>query len=89
MYFLSIQLAAWSGNEDIVKILIEAGANVNSIDKQGRTSLIAASYMGHYDIVEILLESGANVNHTDLDGRNALCVAALCGSSGYSKVNIN
>lgn len=69
-----------------MRALITAGADVNSVDKQGRTSLIAASYMGHYEIVEILLENGAEVNHLDIDGRSALCVAALCGSSGYSRV---
>jgi ankyrin repeat protein len=39
----ALRAASWSGNEDIVRILIAARANVNSIDRQGRTSLIAAS----------------------------------------------
>lgn len=69
----------------IFKILFKAGANVSSVDKQGRTSLTAASSMSQVDIVKILLEIRAYVNLLDLNGRSVRCMAGLCGSSGYSQ----
>lgn len=48
----ALRAASWSGHEDILKALILAGADVNSVDKQGRTSLIAASYSKfHYFVI--------------------------------------
>lgn len=42
----ALRAAAWSGHEEIVKILLQNGAQVNSTDHEGRTALIAAAYMG-------------------------------------------
>ena len=59
-----LQFAAESGNLNSVKLLVEAGANVNApaCDIKGMTALQAASYGGHIDMVAFLLHSGANVD---------------------------
>jgi len=44
---------------DIVKLLLEKGADVNAKNHYGTTALKAASDIGHTDIVKMLKEAGA------------------------------
>ena len=55
--------AASNGHTDIVRSLIENGAEVGATDVLGRTPLHVA--VDHPRVVEILLEEGAAVNATD------------------------
>ena len=64
--------ASWNGREDIVKLLLNRGANVHSADYKGWTPLIYASHHGYINVIKILLKSGANVNNRDATGNNAL-----------------
>lgn len=52
-----------AGNEAIVSLLIQNGANVNAQDPLGESALSVAAYKGHLEVVNTLLKSGANVNH--------------------------
>ncbi len=61
MGYFALKEACSSGNTEIVKLLLEHGANVNQPDFFG-TSLHAACKEGHTEIVKLLLEHGANVN---------------------------
>jgi ankyrin repeat protein len=54
--------AAKLGRTDIVRILLDGGWAVDSVDKTSCTALHAASEMGHLDIVQELIELGANVD---------------------------
>merc|ERR1712112_330760 len=45
---------------EVVKLLIKAGANVNS-DKSGCSPLTRSSSRGHVEIMECLIQAGANV----------------------------
>ena len=49
------------GNEEIVKLLISYGADVNAVNSQGETPLMQAS-SGSSKLVEILLDNGADLN---------------------------
>jgi len=62
-----LQLAADSGNLEIVKELIKRGANVNQ-PEYGRTPLHIAASSGNLEIVKELIKSGANVNQPDENG---------------------
>ena len=68
--------ALWYGKEDIVELLIQAGADVNKSIGFNQTPLIKAVYRRHADIVELLLKSGADVNETDENGQTPLMKAA-------------
>ena len=46
----------------MIEKLVESGADVNKMDSEGRTALMAASFMDHSKIVEILLNSEAEPN---------------------------
>lgn len=59
-------LGASHGRLDTVKLLIEAGADVNIQDEDGSTSLMCAAEHGHGDIVKYLLaQADCDPNITD------------------------
>lgn len=51
--------AAAAGHLPLVKLLVRAGANVNSTTRTHSTPLRAACFDGHYDIVKFLVDNGA------------------------------
>ena len=60
---------------DLVKYLIEMGANLEAKNEMSRTPLIQASIKNHPEIVEALLRARACVNHRDRSDRTALYYA--------------
>ena len=61
-----LHMASQHGHFDIVHLLIDHGADVNT--KMGHlAALHLASHDGYFDIVKALLERGANV-HTFMNG---------------------
>jgi ankyrin repeat protein len=74
--YTALAHAANLGHAEIVKMLLEAGADANAKTKYyGRTPIILAALNGHLDVVKILINSGADVNHIGTDGVNALIFA--------------
>lgn len=68
-------LASDYGQLEIIKYLLDKGANVESTDKHGITALLAAIWEGHTQCVKVLLEAGANKNGTAPDGTSYLDAA--------------
>lgn len=64
-----LQVAIENGDEDIVQLLIERGANVNVTDEYGATPLMQVESL---DLMRLLIERGANVNAADKEGQTAL-----------------
>ena len=60
---------------DIVKLLLDYGADPNSSDKFGVTALMYACQKGQENNVELLIESGAEVNAQSLIKKSALLYA--------------
>ena len=79
-------LASDRGYTEIVKLLLEAGANVNLQDSHGNTALMWASSKGHIEVVRLLLESGAKVDLQNKDGATALMWASGDGKKEIAKI---
>ncbi len=60
-----VALAAERGFLEIVKMLVEAGADVDAMNAVGHTALNRAVFFGKADVVDYLLEKKADVNVTD------------------------
>ncbi|XP_041930425.1 ankyrin repeat domain-containing protein 50 [Alosa sapidissima] len=73
--------AAYSGNLDVVNLLITRRANMELEDNHGQTPLTLAARQGHTKVVNCLIGFEANINHTDHDGWTALRSAAWGGHS--------
>lgn len=79
--FSPLFYAAYNGNFEAVKALVEVGhANVNKLTQNDETPLFAASRTGHPEIVQYLAEKGAAVNTTErVYGQSPLIVASAKG----------
>ena len=73
---------------ELIKLLIEAGANVNAKENDGRTPLMCAADKGHSEIVKLLIENGADVNAKNNYGHTSLMCAAGKGHTEIVKLLI-
>ncbi len=71
--------ASFYGHVDIVRQLLDKGADVNAKDKDGYTALMEASGGGHVDVVNLLLAKGADINAKDKKRWTALMEASFGG----------
>jgi ankyrin repeat protein len=79
--FSPLQYAAYKGDVELCRLLLDHGANVNEMviepgwPGHGRTPLHWAVMGGHVEVVRLLLSRGAKVNIKDEDGKTALDLA--------------
>ncbi|MES2603616.1 MAG: ankyrin repeat domain-containing protein, partial [Pseudomonadota bacterium] len=71
--------AAREGCVECVKLLVEAGAELDQGDAENVTPLLAAVINMHFDTAKYLVEAGANVNKWSFRGENPI----------YSAVDVN
>ena len=81
--------ACTGGHIDIVKLLVEKGANVNKTTLTQSTPLRGASFHGFIDVMEYLIQSGANINTPNCIGQSPLCIAAMRGEVDAVKFLMN
>jgi len=62
--------AASSKSADLVRLLLEKGANLEARDHNGCTPLIHAARSGDLEVVNILLNADADIKAVDRDGRS-------------------
>uniref|UniRef100_A0A8D0HGQ3 Transient receptor potential cation channel subfamily A member 1 n=1 Tax=Sphenodon punctatus TaxID=8508 RepID=A0A8D0HGQ3_SPHPU len=62
---------------ELAEYLISMGANIDSVDIEGRTPLLLATSCASWKIVNLLLSKGANVELKDHLGRNFLHLTVL------------
>jgi len=57
-----LAMACQAGQAEVVGILLDAGAPLNGILRDGSTPLHVAAYGGHLEVVRLLLERGAKAD---------------------------
>lgn len=67
-----MRVACLTGNDEVAEVLIAKGADINKIDKSGKTVLMAASMNGHFNLVRLLVDKGADVFEKNREGKTAL-----------------
>lgn len=74
-----LPVAAEEGDLEIVKMLLEHGAEIDAINSEDRTALQKASIKGHKAVVAYLLDHGGDVRHADRDGVTSVHLAVQYG----------
>ena len=81
-----LHIASKNGRLEIVKLLIEKGAEVNAKTKNGLTALVCAGGTQKHEIIKVLLENKANVDVQNTSKNTALHLAARVGKEETVKL---
>ena len=79
-------VAAEYGHLDIIRYIVEHGADMEKADNYGWTPIITASWKGHLEVVHYLLEQGANRDKANNRGYTSLHWAARFGHLETAKL---
>jgi ankyrin repeat protein len=63
--------------KQIIKYMIEKGADVNNENEFGDTPLMYACYFSNVEIVSMLIENGAYINSVNIHNMSPLCLSFL------------
>jgi ankyrin repeat protein len=86
---VALMFAARDNNCEVIRKLIEAGADVNGRNPQSATPLMWASSAGSVDAVRCLLAAGAAVNARTLEGKTALSLTIEYFNHNHNESNEN
>lgn len=81
--------ASITGNVEIIRVLLEAGADVNGIDEWGNSALMAAAEFEHDDAARLLIGYGADVDAIKKDMTTALAISARKGNLEIVRILID
>ena len=74
-----LHAAAMGGHIACVSALIEAKAEIDSLDRQNETPLIWAVRAGHAPVIQMLVNAGASIHRSNLNDQKPMHVAASSG----------
>ena len=74
----ALHIAVTNRKDDILQILLDKGANVNAVARDGMTALHIATQQGRTDIVQLLVNKGSEVmaKNAALNGQTAIHIAS-------------
>ena len=76
----ALERACYGGDQEVVELLLEHGADVNGRCGSRPTALIGATKRRHENVVKLLLKQGADVNAWSTDGSCETALIAACWS---------
>ena len=71
----ALMAAVYYRRKEMTKILIENGADINAVDRNGKSVLMYAAETWAPEITRILIDNGANLDHRNPQGQKAIDVA--------------
>ncbi|WIH81251.1 ankyrin repeat domain-containing protein [Brachyspira pilosicoli] len=77
--YTPLMIAVYKKDYDMVKYLLDKGANPNTANNEKKTALMIAIANNNFDISKLLIQQGANINTKDEYGYTALMRAAMIG----------
>ncbi|KAJ5909525.1 hypothetical protein N7504_004168 [Penicillium tannophilum] len=86
---VNLAVASYFGIKQVVRVLLDAGADVNVQDRWPFTALQAASRSGSQQVVQMLLDNGADVNAKHGYINTALQAASARGHQSIVEVLLN
>ncbi|KAF1314411.1 Tkl protein kinase, partial [Globisporangium splendens] len=81
-----LHIASTSGNVEVVTLLLDNAASVDSIACEKSTPLMETCAAGLIGVVKVLLDNGASVGSVDNSGWTPLYIAADCGHLEIAKL---
>ena len=82
---LASKLANKKTSESIIRLLVDAGADLNATDADGATALHAAAFSGSMNVLKLLVGNNAKLDLKDDEGSTPLLVAVLQGRHAAAK----
>lgn len=70
---------------DTVRVLLDAGADVNALDRNGRTPLHDALEFGNLEVIAALVEAGADPTFKDKNGSTPRSCAKAYGHTAVAE----
>ncbi len=84
----ALMFAAYQGNIDILKYLIDKGANINHQNSNGDTALtLTVICSNNKEIIKTLIKAGADVSHKNHRGQTALDIIKHKAESIYKNLD--
>ena len=75
--------AAQNGHTDVVRCLLDRGADVNAKDAYGNTALMWAGHHGHKEVFKLLWDRGADRSIGWTDPKTNIASCSQCGYTGW------
>lgn len=72
----ALHQAAFKGHTDVVKLLLDKGANIEVKNSDGNTALLLAAWEGHTETAKLLIDRQANIHTKNNIEKTALHLAA-------------
>ena len=88
-YSKALTVAARKGHTEIVRLLVDAGADKESRDANRWTALLHAAAGGHTEIAGLLLDAGADKDVCNGFGKSALLLATENGRTEISRMLVD
>ena len=75
----ALHIAALKGSVESIRLLLDAGANIEAVDIRANSALHDAARSGHLLVVEMLTAKGASLVGRNQDGHTPVCLAEAEG----------